>query len=112
MTAFQEYWARVAKHLGLKVRIPFRVDLTDDRLTVPVLLEEFGGERGMLLVTSYKRIAAVTDQLVNAGFGYSCLDASPPRDLDEAEMTQIIKMLRDWGWSGNGEAPKWYGLGP
>ena len=79
--------------------------LASGRLTVPVLLEEFGAPRGMLLVTSYEDIAAVTDQLVSAGFGYSCLDDSPSTDVDES---QIVDMLRDWGWSGKGEAPRWY----
>jgi hypothetical protein len=59
----------------------------------------------MLLVTSYQDIAAVTEQLVSAGFGYSCLDDLPGTVPDEA---QIIDMLRDWGWSGSGEAPSWY----
>ena len=59
----------------------------------------------MLLVTSYEDIAAVAEQLVAAGFGYSCLDDSPGPDLDEPE---IVDMLRDWGWSGSGDAPSWY----
>jgi hypothetical protein len=105
MTAFQEHWVRIAERFGLKVRIPFQVELASEQLTVPVLLEEFGAERGMLLVTSYQDIAALTDQLVSAGFGYSCLDDSPATDLDAP---QIVDMLRDWGWSGSGEAPSWY----
>lgn len=52
MTAFQEYWVRIAERFGLKVQIPFQVELANARLTVPVLLEEFGTQRGMLLVTS------------------------------------------------------------
>jgi len=105
MTAFQAQWVRIAERFGLSVRIPFQVVLRSGRLTVPVLLEEFGPHRGMLLVTSYKDIAAVTQELVGAGFGYSCLDDSPPPHLDES---QIADMLRDWGWSGKGEAPSWY----
>jgi len=96
---------RIAERFGLKVRIPFQVELATGRLTVPVLLEEFGAQRGMLLVTSYQDIAAVTERLVDAGFGYSCLGDSPSTDLDES---QIVDMLRDWGWSGNGGAPSWY----
>ena len=105
MTAFQQHWVRIAARFGLKVQIPFEVDLAGERLTVPVLLEEFGARRGMLLVTSYQDIEAVTQRLVGAGFGYSCLDDSPDPDLDES---QIVDMLRDWGWSGSREAPNWY----
>ena len=105
MTAFQEHWVRIAERFGLKVQIPFQVELANARLTVPVLLEEFGAQRGMLLVTSYQEIASVTEQLLSAGFGYSALDDSPGADLDEP---QIVDMLRDWGWSGSGDAPSWY----
>ena len=87
MTAFQEHWVRIAERFGLRVQIPFQVDLASERLTVPVLLEEFGAQRGMLLVTSYQDIAAVTEQLVSAGFGYSCLDDSPGTDLDPKSST-------------------------
>ena len=37
---------------------------------------------------------------MGAGFGYSCLDDSPDADLDES---QIVDVLRDWGWSGSRE---------
>jgi len=105
MTTFQEHWLRIAELFGLKVQIPFHVELGSERLTVPVLLEQFGPQRGMLLVTSFADIDALAERLVKAGFGFSCLDGSPGRDIDEA---QIIDMLRDWGWSGSGEAPTWY----
>jgi hypothetical protein len=105
MTAFQKHWMRIADRFGLKVPIPFQVELAGERLTVPVLLEEFGAQRGMLLVTSYADIEPVTERLVDAGFGYSRVDNSPGPDLDE---TQIMEMLRDWGWSGSREAPTWY----
>jgi len=106
MTAFQEHWTRIASQLGLKVQTPFHVELAGEVLTVPVLLEEFGAERGMLLVTSHKSIAAVTGQIVDAGFGYSCLDPSFGLDFSAAE---IIEMLHDWGWCGSGAPPSWYG---
>ncbi|MEP6652086.1 MAG: hypothetical protein ABJA82_01940 [Myxococcales bacterium] len=96
---------RIADRFGLKVQVPFQVELASGQLAVPVLLEQFGAQRGMLLFTSYQDIAAVTEQLVSAGFGYSCLDDSLETDLDES---QIVDMLRDWGWSGGGEAPSWY----
>src|ERR1043166_2816465 len=97
MTPFQKEWLRIAEHFGLKVQIPIQVDLAGERLTVPVLLEEFGAQRGMLLVTSYADIAPVVERLVGAGFGYSCLNEPPDPIYDEP---LFIDILRDWGWSG------------
>ena len=53
---------QIAERFGLKVRIPCQVELASGLLTVPVLLEEFGRQRGMLLVTSYQDIAAATER--------------------------------------------------
>jgi hypothetical protein len=105
MTPFQQYWFNAAKRFGLRVQIPFEIAVGSERLTVPVLLEEFGAQRGMLLVTRYEDMAPFADRLVNAGFGYSCLDESPTADLDEP---LIVAILRDWGWSGSGDPPAWY----
>ena len=105
MTAFQEYWLRAAQQFGLKVQIPFHVELDGERLVAPVLLEEFGAPRGMVLVTQYQDIALVSERLVDAGFGYSCLSESLGTDIDNEGLFEI---LRDWGWSGTGDAPSWY----
>jgi hypothetical protein len=106
MTAFQERWTRIAERFGLKIRIAFQIDIGGEHLTVPVLLEDFGARRGMVLVTSFKEINAVAEQLASAGFGYSCLGEPRDQEIDEP---YIIDMLRDWGWSGSGDAPNWYG---
>jgi hypothetical protein len=105
MTAFQKRWLEIAGRFGLKVRISFRVDLGSDVLTVPVLVEEFGPQRGMLLVTAYEEVEPFTEKLVAAGFGYSCLSDSSDEDIDE---DQLVDMLQDWGWSGAGAPPGWY----
>src|SRR3954462_8735080 len=105
MTAFQQRWVERATRFDLRVRIPYQIDLEGERLTVPVLLEEFGPPRGMLLVASYGEIDAFTKRVVAAGYGYSCLGEPTEEDIDESS---IIDMLRDWGWSGSREAPSWY----
>jgi hypothetical protein len=98
LTPFQEQWARLARQFDLRVQIPFRVATEPNTLEVPVLLEDFGAERGMLLVTEWQTIAAVESQLGALGFGYSCLSEPTGNDFSTEGLAE---MLSDWGWCGD-----------
>jgi hypothetical protein len=105
LTPFQRAWMELARRFNLRVQAPFRVQVGTKEIEVPVLLEQFGAAKGMLLLPRYAPIAAVADQLVGLGFGYSCLGdwLGEPADTEA-----IADMLRDWGWTGEGNAPDWY----
>ena len=77
------------------MQIPYRVTVEELVVEVPVLLENFGAQCGMLLVTEWSTIAPIADQLVALGFGYSCL--SEPAGTESPE--GLAEMLSDWGWS-------------
>jgi len=106
MTSFQRLWADRASRLRLSVAIPFTLSFGRATLNVPVLLRQFGGRNGMLLVTDYEPIRPHADRVVELGYGYSCLSepSSPTEADDEAA---LLHMLRDWGWSGEGTQPTW-----
>ena len=107
LTPFQKKWMLEAKKWGLEIEVPFVVEVESVKITVPVLLKEFGAVRGMLLVTNYGQVSDYANQLISLGFGFSCLSEpkqdSPPYD-DEA----MMEMLADWGWSGSESPPSWY----
>jgi hypothetical protein len=98
-TLFQQWWAKQAQDLGFRVRVPFQVAVGTRIVEIPVLLEDFGAQRGMLLVTDWSTIAPIEDQLVALGFGYSCL--AEPSDSENRE--GLAGMLSDWGWCGAGQ---------
>ena len=93
-TPFQREWIEISESLGLSIQLSYEIELGDRRLTVPVLLEGFGANKGMLLVTDYDLIRDVAEELVNLGYGFSCLSEpwSEPIDRESVE-----EMLRDWG---------------
>lgn len=101
-TPFQEALLAVAREYGLRVEAPLRVSVGARELEVPVLLEDFGAERGMLLGEDSGPIGAVADGLVALGFGYSCIAHPPP---DQYDVACLADMLADWGWSGEGSPP-------
>ncbi len=105
MTPFQKQWADLASRFGLSVAIPFTLSVEGATLTVPVLLKQFGGQNGMLLVTDYALIRPHADRLVELGYGYSCL--SEPKSPHEVNDEAFVEMLLDWGWTGGGSPPEW-----
>jgi hypothetical protein len=102
-TRFQEAWVDAAHEFGLHVHVPFQVSLDERSLEIPVLLEEFGAPRGMLLVEDWTTISSVADELVALGYGYSCIQHPLANQYDAASLAD---MLADWGWSGVRELPE------
>ncbi|MGN6726418.1 MAG: hypothetical protein ACTHLZ_10900 [Tepidisphaeraceae bacterium] len=104
-TPFQQQWADHASRFSLDVTIPFRVVVDRHEIEIPVLLKQFGGRRGMLLVTRYGLIRDYADRLVTMGYGYSCL--SEPGSTSQTDDVGFVEMLQDWGWSGDAPEPGW-----
>ena len=102
---FQLQWKQTAARLGLDVDCPFSLSVGDGRVTVPVRLKHFGGQHGMLLVTDFSLIRSCAQELVDMGFGFSCL--SETSDSEAVDDDVIIEVLRDWGWAGVGDPPAW-----
>jgi hypothetical protein len=109
MTPFQKQWIEIGHRFQLIVRTDVALVFGDESLLVPVVLENFGAVRGMVLVTEYAVIDRFTERLIAAGFGYSCLSEPTNREVDEViDDASTIDMLRDWSWSGPGSPPGWY----
>jgi hypothetical protein len=106
-TVLQAQWREIATRWELKIDAPFYVTLSSGKMKVPVRLRGFGAPKGMLLAAEYQTIASHTDELIRLGFGYSCLSASAKPYDPEIDDKAVLEMLRDWGWTGPGEAPSW-----
>ena len=93
-TAFQRQWIEISERLGLDIRLSYEIELGRRRLTAPVLLEGYGADKGMVLVTDFDLIEDVADELVGLGYGFSCLGEPAPGPIDWKD---VEEMLRDWG---------------
>ncbi len=109
-TPLQDQWRCFARRRGLRIEAPFAVKVQGETITVPVLLRDFGADRGMLLVTDWDLISRYADSLVELGFGYSCLFEPDEeyRSGERGDDAGLLACLADWGWSGDGPAPSWY----
>jgi hypothetical protein len=97
-------WQKVALAFQLEIVAPFTLDLRTGPVTIPVLLKNFGGSRGMLLIPEFEKWEPYLNEMVTLGFGISTLtpdDSEPDRDV-------VVELLNDWGWSGSPQnKPSW-----
>lgn len=94
ITPFQRQWIDISSRLGLSIQLSYEVDLGHKKIAVPILLEGYGANKGMLLVTDYSLIRDVAEELGALGYGYSCLREPRPEPID---WDYIEEMLQDWG---------------
>ncbi len=99
-------WRNAARLLSLVIVENFILDLMNgSKLTVPVLLKNFGGTKGMLLVTDFQIIFQVEEHIPWPDYGYSTLSAENTSVTDPESFKE---MLKDWCWSGlEAEKPGW-----
>jgi hypothetical protein len=80
---------------------------------VEVLLRSYGARNGMLVVSDYGTIQEKKDEILAAGFGYSCYGPVPESEVHSLE--GFKDMLDDWvkhegadpvGTDNSGAAPR------
>jgi hypothetical protein len=102
-------WLNIAKAMSLQVIAPASIVLpSGKRIEADALLLEFGGDRGMVLVSDYGIIRSHADELVAAGYGFSTLSEPRPNAEFDLDLSGLPEILGDWGWSGDpAKRPDW-----
>ena len=103
-------WQAASDDLGIRVTIPWALELSDGRVhTFVALVHEFGAERGMLIDTPEGIRASMHELNASAReYGYSGISGLYLTYARE----RYIEALNDWGWAGSGPPPSRYGEKP
>jgi arsenate reductase len=107
LTRMQEQLSKACRELGLHIDLDFELSLASGRRLVALArIQELGAPNGMLILSSVDPIAHASDEITEAGYGYSVL--SQPRSSEGYSSQGCIDMFSDWGWSGNANRrPAW-----
>lgn len=107
MTHLQTELQRAAHDLGLKIVVPYTLDIRSGlQIRALALLPQIGAENGMLIVDSFAELKGIANELVDAGYGYSVLD--DPLPSTEYDLHSYIEMFSEWGWGATNETkPDW-----
>lgn len=101
-------WKLIAKELNLQVEIPYTLNIDGKLIEVNLLLRNFGGIPGTIIVNDYDKIKDYTKKFGSLGFS---VFSTPPKFeplLTAQEKEEIIYMLSEWGWTGpEDEKPSW-----
>lgn len=104
---YMRRWLRVQQDLDVEICVDLTLLLADQvRLRVPVLVPEFGAEKGMVVVPEYQMIENQVSSLIQGGYGFSVIGYSMQDAV--CPVDSYVEMLLDWGWSGKAEErPAW-----
>ena len=104
-------WIEIANALGLRITAPASIVLpSGERIGADALLLDFGGPRGMLLITDDDLVWPHRVAIADAGYGFSVLSDPGPMANSPPHPNEVIDVLRDWGWTGDpAEEPDWMG---
>jgi hypothetical protein len=108
MNRMQEWLARAATELGLRVQIPHIVKLSHgDTLTAEALFPELGNQKGMLVFSSADKLDTnARRDLLAQGFGISSF--SEPLKNEVFDIAHYAEMFAEWGWGADPEKrPGW-----
>jgi hypothetical protein len=99
VSSLADEWIEAARDLGIRVVTSFVLSHDEISHHFDVLLPDFGGINGMVLMETF------TDEKANAamalGYGFSCLSGG------RYHRESAIECLRDWTWTGDAERPNW-----
>ena len=98
-------WRLAAKDLGLKIHSPFTLKIdTGEELEYGMLIENFGGDQGVLVLTQFEKIDDDEPEM----YGYFS-SALSPESYDKYDRGKFIETLTEWGYYGAVEnKPDWY----
>ena len=109
MSRLQTAWRVAAKELDLEIVVPYELKTKAFSVTAQVLLKNFGGEKGMLIVSDYRIIEPHRNEVIKLGYGFSTM-TEPEQNwpFTGEEKEAFIEMLDEWGWTGDpDEEPEW-----
>lgn len=100
-------WQLIAGEFNLKIEAPYYLCIGGANIEVNLMLYNFGGFPGMVIVNDYSKIEKYRKKMGRIGF--SVLDSPKAiAPLTDEDKKDIINMLSDWGWTGSEkEKPDW-----
>ena len=95
--------------LGLDIVAPYWLKLNDTtELKVELLVKNFGGGLGTLIVTDYAQIKPYIERLQSLGYGFSVLEEPNDKTSQTYDRETFVELLSDWGWTGaRADKPQW-----
>ena len=108
MWTYIDAWRSAADALGVEIEGPVAVSISPSlTLLAPMLVKGFGAPKGTLVFPSSDDYRIARFELEALGFTASAF--GPYRDGEVEAVSDLIELLTEWSWCGNGSAPEWSG---
>jgi len=99
-------WERPATSLGVQIEGPVRITVSPNIvLEAEMLVRGFGARRGTLVFKNADRYPSFLKSLHEQGLTASSF--GPYGDGETCSLVDLVDVLGDWGWCGEGAEPSW-----
>ncbi len=106
MTNCQVELERACRELGLKIIIPFELELESGKVVrAEALLPELGYLNGHLVSTNWEYVKWISEIALTKNYGLSIY--GEPRNDNSFDLQSYIEMFSDWGWNSDEKKPSW-----
>jgi hypothetical protein len=111
MWTYAQAWQRAADALGVEIEGPLQVKIDDGFvIDAGLLVKQFGAPVGTLVTPTTEQWWGRFEQL--RALGLTASSFGPYDDGEEANVEDVMDVLSDWGWCGEGPAPSWLKSSP
>lgn len=98
MTKLADWLLRACKASDLIADVDYVASIGDHlSLKCVARIQKIGGHNGMLIFNRNEDIQHYSQEVLDAGYGYSVLDE--PANGESFDLDLYKEMFRDWGWS-------------
>jgi hypothetical protein len=102
----QEYLLRAGRELGIRVIVPFELELDSGTLSADALLPDLGNPKGTIVSHTYEDLHPFGNELGKLGYGVSVYGVPPP--TEEYDVESYKEMFKEWGWASDEKRrPEW-----
>ena len=106
MWTYIQAWRRSADALGVDIEGPVQVSLDDGAvIEADMLVKGFGAPIGTLVTPLSGQLRGKLEALSCCGLTASSF--GPYDHGEECSLNDMVELLSDWGWCGDGPPPPW-----
>jgi len=87
---------RACADLDLRADLGFRLALSGQNIETIARIADVGAPNGMLVVSSYDVVRNHTDELLEAGYGFSVLDEPHPSEEYDVESFKVMFLFQSY----------------
>lgn len=106
MWTYLQAWGGAASVLGVQLEGKHSISVTPEIAVEPAMvIKGFGARKGTMVFEQADDVWNHREAVLATGYTYSSF--GPYREGETCSVPELLEVLGDWGWCGEGPPPRW-----